>query len=426
MQVRDKPMSDPVDQSNQTSRNHSILDALWGAYEGTRDWWRSLTVNKNTILLAKSDANNTGLMSTDTDHLSKEQQAYLNAKAEGLVNTSFFGRMGERFSSLFSGNGFDTKAENVLENILQPGKSNKSFVVTLADGSVIQKIAGQEGVTLKLNNPDGEPVKIKLQSTGDLKHLLEGASSFFGALGNINDGTPGLQWHSNNLKAYFSNFRYGSHVANMNGYGDTYYNYDNTIQSEERDPEMQARLARGEKFTFKEYHGYFSGFLSNALNCVFAAKINMLKSEGLIRPDATVYEVYDSMGKKSEPGNVFSQTLFMKSFDSDWAKLTGADQFQYGFVDLGRTGSDAGITYLKGGGTATIREENSHYGHFYNVANDEGKMLRIDPRRNLPFDVRYDATTGGIPSWFQRLFNYRVDGETNAWGLKKYQNPNMR
>jgi hypothetical protein len=33
-------MSDPVDQSNQTSKNHSIMDALWGAYEGTRDWFK--------------------------------------------------------------------------------------------------------------------------------------------------------------------------------------------------------------------------------------------------------------------------------------------------------------------------------------------------------------------------------------------------
>ena len=79
------------------------------------------------------------------------------------------------------------------------------------------------------------------------------------------------------------------------------------------------------------------------------------------------------------------------------------------------------MNYLNGGGTAIVSESNQHGGHLYNVANDGAQTLRIDPRRNLIFDVPYDAKTGGVPRWVQRNFNYKVNGEIGAWGLRKYQ-----
>ena len=318
-----------------------MRDALWGAYEGTKEWFKSIG-QKVSGWFGGGDSG--GLFGGSMDE-SQDVYFHINpgadSRAEGMVNTSFLGRMGERFSSLFSFNGFDTKAENVLENILQPGTSDKPLTVTLADGSIIHKAAGQEGVTLKLYNTDGKQVDISLRGSGELSKLLNGSSSFFGALGNINDQKSGLQWHSDNLREYYSQFRYGADVVGMNGYKDKYYNFENTLQALKSDPEMQRRIAAGEinEKAFTGYPGYFSGELSDQMNCIFSSKINMLKSEGLIRPDVSVYDVYDNMGKTSGLRSPVDSQILQSAMSSDWAKLTGADQFSYRFVRLGSTSS---------------------------------------------------------------------------------------
>jgi hypothetical protein len=277
-----------------------------------------------------------------------------------------------------------------FEKILSKQKTKEDLEVNLsADSkSKIIKKAGEDGVTLIME--DG--TKLKLKSVDDLNELI----SKTGGVNAYNSSKTVDEMLRTAVPEYYKQFSDGNSNAS-NKYGEGAYNYKNTIQGNYEQPNAK----NNKTLTFSSYHtvdnpghattinpevevanGTPARFLlCNELNCVYGAKINTLKSVGLIRPDATVYDVASMIPQKTtrypdaKRDIVTDPYILAQAEKSDWAKLTGNSKYEHKWKDFGeynpKKGNSVGlnnpkaIEYLNSGKVLVVNMKSK--GHILNV-----------------------------------------------------------
>lgn len=275
------------------------------------------------------------------------------AETSGFVGT--FRGIGQRFGNFFQGYGFDTDAENLLEYIASGDKTSKTLSLKMADGSTITRYAGSSGVSLNLKGEPGDPNltgrTINLRGTADFQRLMDGGSGWFGGFGNISTSDSGMGWLNENIQSY-----YGTGAVS---YGGSAFSFDNTEQGTRSDGEILRPNGSPYTFPSKQWmaaHGIPSwtgyGNLKNEVSCYYAGQVNLLKANGLLPPDATVYDVEKSQYAAGwgVSGGVPNQNMIAYAGSSDWAKLMGKS----GSYSLASVPAGVADAYMNSGGTALV------------------------------------------------------------------------
>jgi len=299
------------------------------------------------------------------------------------VNSGFLGGLqnfGESVWNTITGYGYNTNAEVALAAISGGHTLDEKISLSFGEkGGSISRNGGSSGVDLAFS--DGH--KTSLSGTETLSYILNGAAD--NGLDGAGLSAPTLEgFLSANLAQNGRRFAGGNGEKDLTqAYGSGQYNYDATLQAK---PES----AKDEKLPFRLSYCQYGDdarcgpvsdprkALSNPLNCEDATVINDAKAAGLIRPDASIYDVARMMGNKyGSGGNAFagnSKGFFQELAQSDYAKLTGADRFTYQYESV----SQAALPSVLSGGEVVRGQEQDNIGHNITVVAKQGETYILN------------------------------------------------
>ncbi|KAB2932593.1 MAG: hypothetical protein F9K24_09440 [Leptonema illini] len=278
--------------------------------------------------------------------------------------------IGERLSNLFNGDCFMcTSGQEALTDLIN--HSNSEVYIRLPDGSSVERVGGREQIVLR--GSDGKVI-MKLSGNADLQHLIENS----GGTSQINETKGTMNLVENAVSTYYSRFKgQGGQAEARNEYDSGSFNYARINQVltdyDAIDTIAEAHLRYGDSFREHLPLDLQDRAIINSkgeadlrgLECAASSTVHYLKSLGIIRPDmsrAEVERAYTNM--HSNPGkdpNLDRPNTISSEFDSnlrfkkpgvnketaaawantlrdnDWAKLTGASNYNYTGVSVPRS-----------------------------------------------------------------------------------------
>lgn len=287
-------------------------------------------------------------------------------------------------TSVFRGDGlWNTKGEAALSRILNSDLNDFSNDTKIQVGeTTITRLAGEREIHVSLQN--GE--RFTLSGADDLKRVIDAAGkAAFNSDPNIpmkERSVPALsingisnfnQLISDGIYKYHLHQKSGQYIPTIGFQGGTsvvpegmslnkrmnksdieagnlsFYNFERTVQADTNSNDENGKPLRtlwnGDSLTFENLGTGVEGITKpdqymkenkleslhcTELSCRYAARVSLLKSVGLIRPDATTVEVERALKQdRSNLREFVDQDMVARAQNGDWAKLTGAYQLQH-------------------------------------------------------------------------------------------------
>ena len=310
--------------------------------------------------------------------------------------------------------------EERWNNLVSDAATTKDITLDFIDGSrIIRKAGVKKGepgfITMKvLHWETGEWEEINLADSADLKRLVEktgGWEQF------ESDSITAQTFLENSIGKYYEEYRDvgGAREKAQNKRGGETFSFDDSVQMTAIDflnedgslKEDMAYAADGKPYIFIDYNRPYEqvksinlveylrrfpdskrGLLNKQLACVYSSKLNMLKSNGLVRPDMNVREAEFYFEQNRDMNEwVSDPELLGKALNSDWAKLSGAAAFRYDFERFDAQTDPAGTIGLaaklkeftaKGKTVAIKRRPDNRYDHWHTLSEyREGDSMNV-------------------------------------------------